>query len=109
MGSNIGMYQYMLCFTLIMRFRFRASDFGQVAKTNLVVANRNRLLARNLIRIVVLNSRRYSCDSAVSMVGAWTKKKSSQRPLLTAAVSGAAQRPAECTSLAPELNHSSLR
>ena len=31
---------------IIMGMRFRASDLGQVAKTNLVRANRNRLLVR---------------------------------------------------------------
>ena len=50
-----------------MRIRFRASDFGQVAKTNVVRANRNRLLVRNRMRrwcsghLFVC-----SCDSAVS-------------------------------------------
>ena len=51
---------------ILMRIRFRASDFGQVAKTNVVRANRNRLLVQNWMRrwcpgqLFVC-----SCDSAV--------------------------------------------
>ena len=33
-----------------MQIRFRASDFGQEAKTNIVRARRNRLLVRNRMR-----------------------------------------------------------
>ena len=35
---------------ILMRIRFRASDFRQVAKINLIRANRNRLLVRNRMR-----------------------------------------------------------
>ena len=35
---------------ILMRIRFRASGFGQIAKTKFVRTNRNRLLARSRIR-----------------------------------------------------------
>ena len=37
-----------------MRIRFTASDFGQTAKTDLVRANRNRVLVRSRMRSRVI-------------------------------------------------------
>ena len=65
---------------ILMRIRFRASAFGQVAKTNHLRANRNRLLVRNRMRrwcsghLFVC-----SCYSAVTF---WESEKPSQRRLL---------------------------
>ena len=64
-----------------MQIRFRASDFGQVAKkNNLVCANRNRLLLRNRTR------RWYSghlfvcpCDSAVWLLVRLSDMKNSRQ------------------------------
>ena len=47
---------------ILMRIRFRASDFGRVAKTNLVCAKRNRLHVPYRMR------RWYSCHSFVLLV-----------------------------------------
>ena len=78
--------------------RFRASDFGKVA-------NRNRLLVRNRMRrwcwghlFVCL------CDSAVRFLDSEFQANVDY----CSAMSGAAKRRAECTSLSPELKASKL-
>ena len=62
-----------------MRLRFRASDLGQVAKINLVRANRNRLLVRNRMRWCSGHLFVCSCDSAVTFLDS---ENSNQRRLL---------------------------
>ena len=81
---------------VIMRIRFRASDFGLVAKISTsFVQNRNRLLVR---RRCSGHSFFYSCDSALRFLDS---ENSSPRRLLL--------RPRrECTSLGPGLKHPSL-
>ena len=65
---------------ILMRIRFRASDFGQVAKTNIVRANRNRLLLRNRVRTwCSVHVFVRSCDPAVRFLDS---EISSQRRLL---------------------------
>ena len=67
-----------------MRIRFRASEFGQVAKINVIRANRNRGLVRRLRSGHLFFS---SCDSAVRFSNS---ENSCQCRLLPSAMSGAA-------------------
>ena len=83
-----------------MQIRFRASDFGQEAKTNIVRARRNRLLVRNRMRrwcsghLFVC-----SCDSAVRFLDIENSID----------VACLLKRRAECSSLGPGLKHPSQR
>ena len=75
----------MVAFRLIlMRIRFRASDFGQISKTNLVLANRNSRLVRNRMRRWYSRHLFFcSCDSAtVYCCRSVDPKNPSQRRLL---------------------------
>ena len=84
-----------------MRIRFRASDFGQLAKTNLVRANRNRLLVRTRMRrwcsghLFARVIQQFSVTA-----GLWTQKIQANADY-EIAMSGAAKSRTECTSLGP--------
>ena len=84
---------------ILMRIRFRASYFGQVAKTNVVRANRNRLLVRNRMRRWCSDDLFVcSCDSAVRFLDSIPSNVDYCQ----------VWRRAECTSLGPRLTHPSL-
>ena len=79
-----------------MRIRFRGLQFGQVAKVNIIRANRNRLLVRRWCSGHLVFC---SCDSAVRFLD----------PEIQANVEYCyVRRCAECTSLDPGLKHPSL-
>ena len=95
----------MLLRLILMRIRFRASDFGQVAKTNLVRANRNRLRVRNRMR----DGARAICLLApvISAVRFWDSVIPSQRRLLLSGAAPSALRSA-LDSSTPALTDYSL-
>ena len=83
-----------------MRIRVRASDFGMVAKTNIVRANRNRLLVRNRMRRRCWG---HFFAHVSQPSGFWTQKIHANVDYCNV------WRRAECTSLGRGLKHQSLR
>ena len=91
---------------ILTRIRFRASDCGQIAKTNVVRANRNGLVRNRMRRWCSGHLCAFSRDSAVSWQVFGLRKI---RPTSTTGMSGATKRRGECTSLGPGLKFPSLR
>ena len=87
-----------------MRIRFRASDFGQVAKINLVRAIETgfsyEIGCGDGARVICLFAR------VIQQLVFWAQKIQANVDLL---IFGAAKRPFECTSPGPGLEHPSLR
>ena len=85
----------------LMRIRFRASDFGQVAKINIIRAKSKQVFVRRWCSSHFFFC---SCDSESAVtVGLWTQK-------IQANVDYSyVPRRAECSSLGPGLKHPSLR
>ena len=82
---------------LIIRIRFRGSDFGLVAKMNIIIRqNRNRLLVRRWC------SGHFFFACVIRQLGFWTQKQANVDYCYV-------RRRAECTSLGPGLEHLSLR